>query len=206
MHPNTGFRWTDTEAMLALIRDVGFARVFAQTEAGPRVAHVPVLVRAGPDGAHVLHFHLANGNALASRIDGVVALAVIEGPNAYLSANWYADVRGAVPTWNYLAVECEGPVRRLDRAALTELVDDLATQLEPTVGEDWTRAKMEPARFAAMLGAITAFEMSITDLRGTHKVSQNKSAVEAARVIHAMEAVGADDMAAAILAARGGGA
>lgn len=204
MHPNQGFRWTDTEAMLALIRTVGFARIFAQTDQGPRVAHVPVLVRMGADGELVLHFHLANGNALTTPIDGLVALAVIEGPNAYLSANWYADVRAAVPTWNYLAVECEGLVQRLDRAGLIALLDDLAVQLEPTVGEDWTRAKMDADRFEAMLGAITAFEMTITDLRGTHKVSQNKSATEAARVVAGMEAVGAGAMAAAIRAARGG--
>jgi transcriptional regulator len=147
-------------------------------------------------------FPPANGNALASAIDGRVALALTEGPNAYLSANWYVDVRGAVPTWNYTAVECEGPVRRLDRAALIELVDTLSARLEPRVGENWTRAKMDPARFEAMLGAITAFELRIEDLRGTRKVSQNKSDDEVAGVLRGMAASGATDMAEAIRAGR----
>jgi transcriptional regulator len=198
MHPNTGFRWTDQAAILAFVGETGFARIFAETEDGPRVAHVPVLVREGP----VLHFHLANGNALAKAIDGRTALALIEGPNAYLSANWYADVKGAVPTWNYVAVECEGPVQRQDREALVALVDDLALHLEPKVGEDWTRAKMEPKRFEAMLGAITAFALRIETMRGTRKLSQNKPDDEVARVLAGLEANGAHAMADAMRAVR----
>lgn len=198
MHPNPRFRWADQEAMLAMIGASAFTRVFATTPDGPRVAHVPVLVCEGP----ALRFHLANGNALARHIDGLTALALVEGPNGYVSANWYSDVRGAVPTWNYVAVEAEGPVRRLDRAALIDILDALSHTLEPRVGENWTRAKMDPARFEAMLGAITAFELRITDLRGTRKLSQNQPAHEAAGVMAGMEASGGAVMAAAIRQAR----
>lgn len=184
--------------MLAFVGSVAFARIFATTPDGPRVAHAPVIVT--PE--RTLRFHLANANALTPHLAGAVALAVVEGPNAYLSANWYDDVRGAVPTWNYVAVECEGPVRRLDQAALVELVDALAEQLEPKVGEDWSRSKMEQRRFDAMLGAITAFELEIMALRGTRKLSQNKSDAEAARVVAGFERSGAPAMAAAVRATR----
>lgn len=191
VHPNRTFDWNDEAAMLDMVGRVAFTRIFAVTEIGPRVAHVPVLVCAGP----TLRFHLANGNALVPALDGATALALTEGPNAYVSANWYTDVRGAVPTWNYVSVECEGPVRRLDRADLIDLLDALSAKLEPTVGEDWTRAKMEPRRFEAMLGAITAFELRIDRLRGTRKASQNKAGDELAGVLRGMEANGATAMA-----------
>ncbi len=183
--------------MLAFVGEVGFARVFLTTPAGPRVAHAPAIVVGD-----ALRFHLANANALTPYLDGATALLVAEGPNAYLSANWYADVRGAVPSWNYVAVEAEGPVRRLGRADLIDLLDRAAATLEPRVGEDWTRAKMEPRRFEAMLGAITAFELTPTAWRGTAKLSQNKSDTEAARVIAGMDRAGATAMAAAMRAAR----
>ncbi len=198
MHPNKIFRWDDAAAMLDMVGHTAFTRIFAATDDGPRVAHVPVLVCEGP----ALRFHLANNNALTKALDGQVALSLTEGPNAYVSANWYVDVRGAVPTWNYTAVECEGPVRRLDRAALIDLVDMLTARMEPKVGENWTRAKMEPARFEAMLGAITAFELRIDDLRGTRKLSQNKSGDEVAGVLNGMEANDAQSMAEAIRAVR----
>lgn len=196
-HPTAAFAWADAPAMLAFIGQTAFARIVAPTPSGLRVAHVPVIVTS--DGA-ALRFHLANANALASHIEGRTALAIVEGPNAYLSANWYEDVRGAVPTWNYVAVECEGVVTRLGRDALVDLLDELARLLEPRVGEDWTRAKMEPRRFEAMLSAITAFELRIDGLRGTRKLSQNKSGAELAGVLRGFEASGASGMAAAIRA------
>ncbi len=176
---------------------MGFARLFAATPEGPRVAHAPMLRRGD-----CLRFHLANANDLCRTLDGTRALALFEGPNGYLSANWYGDVRGAVPTWNYVAVECEGPVRRLDRTALVDLLDALAANFEPRVGEDWTRQKMDPARFGRMLGAITPFEMTVEAVRATHKLSQNQPDDEAARVVDGFERSGQLHMAAAVRAAR----
>ncbi|MBX9858649.1 MAG: FMN-binding negative transcriptional regulator [Sphingomonas sp.] len=199
MHPNNAFRGVEGSDPLDEIAAITFARIFAVTPEGPRVAHAPVL-RTGPDR---LRFHLANYNALARVIDGATALIVAEGPNGYLSANWYADVRGAVPTWNYVAVEAEGTVAALDRAALIDLLDGLSATLEPRVGEDWTRAKMEAPRFEAMLNAITAFEMTVTATRTTYKLSQNKSAAEAERLIAAMAAQGDAATAEAMRKARG---
>ena len=183
--------------MLAFIGETAFARIFAQTPGGPRVAHVPVLVRNQAKGP-VLGFHLANGNALAKSIDGLMALAVCEGPNGYISANWYQDVRGAVPTWNYVAVECEGIVRVLERPALIALLDDLTAMMEPRVGENWSRAKMEASRFDAMLGAITAYELEITALRGTRKLSQNKAEDDVAGVLAGMDVNDMSEIAGAM--------
>ena len=197
MHPSPAFRWDDPAAMLDLVRDVAFTRFFAMTPDGPRVAHAPVLVTE--DGA--LRFHLANANPLAQLPGGATVLGLTEGPHGYVSGNWYRDVRSAVPTWNYLAVECEGPVRPLGLDALVALLDALADRLEPSVGENWTRAKMEPRRFEAMLGAITAFELRIDTMRGTRKVSQNKPDEEVAGVLAGMDAH-APAIAAAIRKAR----
>ncbi len=197
MHPSPSFHWQDEIAMLAFVSEVGFARLFVGTPDGPRVAHAAVLVTA--EGR--LRFHLANANLLTRWLDGATALALIEGPNAYLSANWYADARGNVPSWNYVAVECEGPVARLDRAALVAFLDEASAVFEPRVGEDWTRAKMEPARFEAMLDAITLYELTPSLWRGTRKLSQNTPAHEGERLIANVERT-APAVAAAMRAAR----
>ena len=199
MHPNNAFRGQPGSDPLDEIAAIAFARIFAVTPEGPRVAHAPVL-RTGPDR---LRFHLANYNPLVPHLNGATALIVAEGPNGYISANWYADVRGAVPTWNYVAVEAEGMIAALDRAALIDLLDGLSATLEPRVGEDWTRAKMEVPRFEAMLNAITAFEMTVTATRATHKLSQNKTAAEAERLIAAMAAQSDAATAEAMRKARG---
>ncbi len=188
MHPNSAFRPKEDDLAALLVREIGFAAIFAGTPDGPRVAHAPVVLS---DDGTMLQFHLARGNALTRHLDGATALAVVQGPDAYVSASWYADA-DQVPTWNYVAVEMEGMATKLDDAALVAHLDTLSATHEVRVGANppWTRAKMNPALFGKMTGAIVSFEMRITAWRPTIKLSQNKSADERERVIAGMEATG----------------
>ncbi|MBO9696520.1 MAG: FMN-binding negative transcriptional regulator [Sphingopyxis sp.] len=188
MHPNSAFRPRQDYLAELLVREIGFAAIFAGTPDGPRVAHAPVVLS---DDRSSLQFHLARGNVLTRHLAGANALAVVQGPNAYVSASWYADA-DQVPTWNYIAVEMEGMARKLDDAELIAQLDTLSARHEARVGANppWTRDKMNPALFSKMTGAITGFEMRIAAWRPTVKLSQNKSAEERARVIEGIEATG----------------
>ncbi len=188
MHPNSAFRPKQDDLAELLVREIGFAAIFASTPDGPRVAHAPVVLS---EDRTTLQFHLARGNALTRHLGGVNALAVVQGPDAYVSASWYAEA-DQVPTWNYVAIEMEGVVRKLDDEALVAQLDTLSTNHEERVGATppWTRAKMNPALFSKMTGAIVGFEMRITAWRPTIKLSQNKSPDERERVIQGVEATG----------------
>lgn len=186
MHPNGAFRPQQDDLAALLVREIGFAAIFAATPDGPRVAHAPVVLS---DDAATLQFHLARGNALTRHLAGTPALVVVQGPDAYVSANWYAEAATAVPTWNYVAVEMEGVPRALDDAELIAQLDTLSALHEARVGEDppWTRAKMDGNYFARLTGAITGFEMRVTAWRPTVKLSQNKSADDRARIAGRIE-------------------
>lgn len=188
MHPDPAFRPKDDDLAALLVREIGFAAIFAGTPDGPRVAHVPVLLS---DDNAALRFHIARGNALTRHLDGATALAVVQGPDAYVSASWYA-APDQVPTWNYAAVEMEGTARRLDDAALIDQLDALSALHEARIGATppWTRAKMSPALFGRLTGAIAAFELRISAWRPTVKLSQNKAPDERDRVIAGVEATG----------------
>ena len=188
MHPNAAFRPKQDDLAELLVREIGFAAIFAGTPDGPRVAHAPVVLS---DDRTTLQFHLVRGNALTRHLAGATALAVVQGPDAYVSASWYADA-DQVPTWNYVAIEMEGVARKLDDAELVAQLDTLSAQHEARAGANppWTRHKMNPALFSKMTGAITGFEMRIATWRPTIKLSQNKSAAERARVIDGVEATG----------------
>lgn len=193
MHPDRRFHWEERAALLAWTAELSFAHIFAVTPDGPRVAHAPVLVT--PDGN--LRFHLARTNALTAHLDGGGAVASLAGPDAYVSPDWYGSA-DQVPTWNYLSVEIEGPVRRLGKADLVALLDDLSAVQEARLAPKppWTRAKMTPRRFEAMLAAIHAFELTAETLRGTRKLGQNKTAAEIEGAAAGLEAAGRRDMAA----------
>lgn len=192
MHPNSAFRLDDRDLHEALIAQVGFAMVFAATPDGPRVAHVPLLSTG--DGA--VQFHLARGNALARHLDGTTALAVVNGPDGYVSPRWYAD-SAQVPTWNYVALELEGPVRRIDQDGLFAQLEGLSAVNEARVteGTPWTMDKMPGDALRKMMAAIVGFEMEIQAWRPTFKLSQNKNADERARVAIGLEAEGAPAIA-----------
>lgn len=189
MHPNSIFR-SDAEHLAPLfVREIGFAAIFGATPDGPRVAHAPILL---DDEGKTLRFHLSRGNALSRHIEKCSLLAVVQGPDAYVSANWYPSVETSVPTWNYVAVEMEGNAQALDSAGLVTLLDDLSALHEERIGETppWTRAKMDPLLFTKMTGAITGFEMRITAWRPTFKLSQNKPVADRRRLADRIEATG----------------
>ncbi len=186
MHPNAAFRFAADDPALAFVAAHGFAHLFGVTPGGPRVAHVPLLVT----GTGNLRFHLAKANALAPHLDGAVVVASIGGPGSYISPNWYAAPANNVPTWNYRAVEIEGRVRVLGWDDLHALLDLSAATFEPRVGEDWTMAKMDPARRGAMMQAILAFELVPEAIRSTDKASQNRSEADARGVLAALDRLG----------------
>jgi transcriptional regulator len=167
MHPNRAFAWHERDDMLAFVAEIAFCTICAD---GPTVAHAPVVV--DPPGR--IRFHLARGNR--AKLDGRRAIVSCLGADAYISPDWYGTP-DQVPTWNYLAVEAEGPLRRLDEAELATLLDDLGAAHESRLAPKprWTRAKMSPGRFEAMLEAIVGYELAIEDLRGTRKLGQHKA-------------------------------
>lgn len=187
MHPNPAFRHDDRALLESLIDEIGFGMVFAATPDGPRVGHTPLQWTG--DGA--VHFHLARGNALASHLDGMTALVVINGPDGYVSPRWYGDP-AQVPTWNYIALELEGRVRRMDQDGLTGLLETLTARQESRIagGAPWTMDKMPEGKLRDMLKGIVGFELEVQAWRPTFKLSQNKSAEERAHAANGLEAQG----------------
>ncbi len=192
MHPNAAFRHQDRNLLDLLIEQIGFGMVFAQTPDGPRVAHVPLMLTEG--GA--LQFHLARGNALTKHLDRSTALIVINGPDGYVSPRWYADP-AQVPTWNYVALELEGRVRRLDAEATLAQVAGLSDLHEARVseGQPWTMDKLPPEKLRGLLAGIVGFELEVQAWRETLKLSQNKNADERARVAAGLESEGSPAIA-----------
>lgn len=193
MHPNRKFQLQDREAMAAFVRSLGFGILFVPTPDGLRAVHVPALL----DGDR-LRFHVSRGNAVhATLAAGAQALFVASGPHAYISPEYYG-LEDRVPTWNYVAVELEGPVQPIGPEALARLVEDLSADQEARLAPKppWTKAEMSEGRFEGLLKAIGGFEMQVAAWRGTAKVDQDKPQEVRDRIADALAARGERDMAA----------
>ena len=193
MHPNPAFRSEDRALLETLIDEVGFGMVFGQVPDGPRVAHTPILSTG--DGA--VQFHLSRANALARHLDGMSVLIVINGPDAYVSPRWYGEV-GQVPTWNYVTLELEGRVRKIDEEGLAALLDGIGQRQEGRIaggGEPWVPESVPQDYWDKLIRGITGFEMEVRAWRPTFKLSQNKPAEDRERIAEGLETNGAKALA-----------
>ncbi len=92
-----------------------------------------------------------------------------------------------VPTWNYVAVHLRGSLERLPDTRLAEVIDRLTDTFERRLAPKapWRDGKMDPQVRARMMRAIVPVRLSIEEVRGTWKLSQNKP--DAARLGAAAE-------------------
>lgn len=194
MHPDPKFRLEDRATLEALIEEVCFGTVFAATPDGPRVAHT--LIISTGDGA--VQFHLSTGNALTRHLEGSTALVVLNGPDAYISPRWYT-AGGQVPTWNYVALELEGRVRRMAREGTEALLARIGAVQEARIedgGESWVPESVPADYWHRLLRGIVGFELEVQAWRPTFKLSQNKPAEERGRIAAGLDASGSPAIAA----------
>jgi transcriptional regulator len=181
-------RMPDAE-IAELVRTVGSAELITVGPDGfPQATRLPVIW-----SGERLVFHMAIANPHWRAIaEGVPALAVVTGPEAYISPSWYAakaEHGRVVPTWNYDAIHFAGhvTVRREPewlRAAVTELTD----LHEARRGEPWAVADAPETYVEQMLKAIVGIEFAIASIDAKAKRSQNRSDADRAGVVAGLRA------------------
>ncbi len=191
MHPAPLFRETDPATLIARICDDPLGLVCVIGDTAPLCAHTPVLASLDR-GEPRLRFHLSAHNPVTRRLEtGAAALIVFTGPDAYISPDWYGALPNQVPTWNYLSVEAEGTPAPTGEDGAAAFLDDVSAWFEGQLlpKPPWTRAKMAPGTFEAMLRGIRAFDMRPTRLEGISKLSQNKTAEAREGVIEGLRGI-----------------
>lgn len=186
MHPNPAFRGTPEEENLRFAGAKGFGMLCINGDAGPLAAHVPFVMAGG-----TVEVHLARSNAIARAALPAPALLAVQGPDAYVSPDWYG-VPDQVPTWNYVAVHLRGVLSPMEAEGLEPQVDALSAEFEGRIADKrpWTKHKMGDGVMERMMRGILPFRLEVTDVQGTWKLGQNKTAEARAGVIAALEAQG----------------
>jgi transcriptional regulator len=183
----------DAAAVRALVRAVGAAELVSTGPDGyPLATRLPVVW----DGDRlVMHIARANPHWRAVPADAPVpALAVVTGPEAYVSPAWYASKAEhgrVVPTWNYSAVHLTGRLRRHDDPEwLREAVTLLTDLHEGRRAEPWAVTDAPAAYVDQQLRAIVGLELEVERVEAKAKLSQNRSAEDRAGVVAGLRAEG----------------
>jgi transcriptional regulator len=159
-----------------LMAQYGFATLVTTGDGAPFASHLPLLVDREAGEFGTLIGHMARANPQWRGFDGETpALAVFQGPHAYISPSWYESEQ-AVPTWNYAAVHAYGVPRIVeDHDAALAVLEALVAVHEGSGPAAW-RIDSQTADYRdSQIRGIVAFEIPITRLEGKFKLSQNKS-------------------------------
>jgi transcriptional regulator len=194
------FKEDRIDVLHAAIRQSGLATLVTLTDDGLIASHVPMLLDIEPAPYGTLLGHVARPNPQArGAMPGVQALAIFQGPEAYITPSWYATKRDnakVVPTWNYVAIHAYGPIDFFDDAErLRDVVTRLTERQETPRAEPWAVSDAPPDYIEGMLKGIVGFALPIARLDGKWKMSQNRPAVDRAGVIAGLEADGRQDVA-----------
>lgn len=160
---------------------------------------VPFLV-SHKDGITTLRAHLSKANPQWQHIrDAASVLVVFQGADSYVTPSWYASKAEhgkVVPTWNYAMVQARGSATVHEGADwLGPQVEALTTRHEAGQQTPW-KVEDAPDRFvAAQLRGIVGIEISVSELNGKWKVSQNRPEADRRGVHAGLRAQGETAMA-----------
>jgi transcriptional regulator len=161
----------------------------------------PADAGAGPGDYGRLLGHVAIANEQwKTAMPGALALAIVHGPQAYISPSWYESKRRhgrVVPTWNYEAVHLTGTVAfHQDPEWLRAFVTRLTQLHEGGREHPWAVTDAPPEYIDGQLRAIVGVELTITSVQAKQKLSQNRSDLDREGVVTGLRAEPGADPAA----------
>lgn len=188
MYLPSQFEETRQEVLHALMRAHPLATLVTLGSGGLCANHIPMTLRAQADGSRSLVAHVARANPLWQDVDAnVPALAVFQGPQHYISPNWYPTKQEhgkAVPTWNYAVVHASGPlIVRDDPQWVLAQLTELTHHHEQHRPAPWAVSDAPPDFTERLIGMLVGIEIPISTLQGKWKVSQNQPGVNREGVV-----------------------
>ena len=173
------------EEIKKFLQENSFGILINQTNGKLWATHIPLELDTNENGATILSGHISKENPQWNGfIDNDQVLAVFSGPHSYISSSWYDHEN--VPTWNYIAVHVYGKIKIIEGEAVIESLKKLVDKYEqksenPVRIEDLSQKTMIQSR------GIVAFEIEITEIQATRKMSQNRDEKNYQNIISELE-------------------
>ncbi|HWL03319.1 MAG TPA: FMN-binding negative transcriptional regulator [Xanthobacteraceae bacterium] len=181
MYVPAAFREDDPAEIRRIIDAARLAMFITATAEGLVATPLPLFL-AEEDGRAVIYGHLARANPQWQMPPIGEALAIFQGPEAYVTPSWYAAKQEhgrVVPTWNYEAVHAYGPVEFFtDEDRLRDVVTRLTDLHERPRAAPWAVTDAPADFITAHLKGIVGLRLPVTRLEGKRKLSQNRSAAD----------------------------
>ncbi len=168
----------------AFIKANSFGIIINQTNGKLWGTHIP-LEFEDRNEHQILEGHIALENPQSKSLqNGDEVLCIFNGPHSYISSSWYDHEN--VPTWNYIAVHVYGKIQLLNHEQTVKTLERLVDKYElasenPIAISDLSKKTMRQAR------GILGFEILITEIQATKKMSQNRDEKNYNNIISELE-------------------
>jgi transcriptional regulator len=177
------FKAGDPSALLAELSARVPATLVTLGAGGLRASILPMLFDPGDGPAGTLRGHLARPNPQWRDISpDFEALAIFDGPDAYISPAWYEEKRRTgkvVPTWNYVTVLAYGSITlRPEPEWLLPHVRRLVERHEAARPDPWSIDDTPEGYVETQVKAIVGLELRLSRLEAKRKLTQNRSAAD----------------------------
>jgi transcriptional regulator len=198
----------DDDAVNDLLAKHGAGDLITLTDDGLLATMLPFAYEPSAGAHGALYGHVARNNDQWRKPARGESLAIVRGPDAYVSPSWYAakaEHGRVVPTWNYLTAHVygqlvvhddpewvEGIVRRLTAKHET------ARLASPSQPPAWSVDDAPRKFIEGQLRAIVGLELQITRIEAKAKLSQNRPVGDIAGIVGGLSTRGEDPMATAV--------
>lgn len=189
------FEQQDLASLTALLKAYPLGTLVTQQDGALEANHIPFLLAGALAAGGKLIGHVAKGNPVWKSVSAEQEfLAIFQGPEAYVSPNWYPSKHvhhQVVPTYNYAVVHVYGTLSVThDETSKRQLVTELTQGMEQTRQSTWQVSDAPSDYLEKMLAAIVGIELTITRVQAKWKVSQNRDIADRVGVEQGLRAQG----------------
>ncbi|QSO48391.1 FMN-binding negative transcriptional regulator [Alicyclobacillus mengziensis] len=157
----------------------------------PIATHIPIEVRE-EDGKTYALGHIAYGNTQKNTLENDSnVLLIFQGPHAYISSSWYEAEN--VPTWDYLTVHAYGNSRIISGGELENHLATLLQRYESNRDNGRLWETLSPEFLQNQIKGIVAFEIEITSIQASGKMSQNRNDKDYKAIVKELEKLSEKD-------------
>ena len=183
---------TDRAALISFMQAHPFVTLIANDGERSYATQIPVIVEQRGDDTYIIGHVSIHTDHYPVLEQAKEVLTIFTGPHCYVSASWYNE-RGIASTWNYMTVQARGGIRIMDSDETLQVIKQLTDTYEGNQEQPELLENMPEAYVSANLKAIKGFEIKVTDMSGTFKLSQNKTDQSYVNVVNQLKAIGKED-------------
>jgi len=184
MYTPEAYKMHDNDSLYALMNNNSFADLITVNNGIINSNKVPLWIDA-ENKALYGHFGKTNDQLLELETADNL-LVIFSGIHSYISPQWYSS-DNMVPTWNFETVQVKGKASILDDSGLTTLLEKLTQKHESTFKSPWIMDRLDKDKKQKMLDAIVGFKISIEQIEGKQKFSQNRSDADRIALINELK-------------------